>query len=137
MKIQKLIKASMILMGLSAVLFAAKPVRAQQDAAPDNFPETSDSSPVPVEAAQASAIPVAPQTSTSSAITSSAIVAAPTATTEVESSLLNPVDTTTVTTLLLAIGLLVLYGIVETIRKREPRRQQHQIAYTANFGPAA
>src|SRR5271155_2690033 len=130
MKIQKLIKASMILVGLSAVLFAAKPVRAQQDAAPDNFPETSDSSPVPVEAAQASAIPVAPQTS-------SAIVAEPTATTEVESSVLNPVDTTTVTTLMLAIGLLVLYGIVETIRKREPRRQQHQIAYTANFGPAA
>jgi hypothetical protein len=132
MKIQKLIKASVILMGLSAVLFAAKPVRAQQDAAPDNFPETSDSSPVPVEAAQVSVIPVAPQTSTSSAI-----VAEPTATTEVESSLLNPVDTTTVTTLMLAIGLLVLYGIVETIRKREPRRQQHQIAYTANFGPAA
>ena len=130
MKIQKLIKASMILMGLSAVLFAAKPVRAQQDAAPDNFPETSDSSPVPVEAAQASAIPVAQQTS-------SAIVAEPTATTEVESSVLNPVDTTTVTTLMLAIGLLVLYGIVETIRKREPRRRQHQIAYTANFGPAA
>jgi hypothetical protein len=113
MKVQEIIRGSVVVMGLGIALFFASPVRAQQDVNPDTF----DINPgTPTEVAVAVQVP-APVAVQDMGVAQAAIMpasnwdgsfAAP----------LNAVDVTMVVILAVGTGLVALYTVTATRRQR-------------------
>jgi hypothetical protein len=129
MKVQEIIRGSVVVMGLGIALFFASPVRAQQDASPDTF----DINPgTPAEVAVAVQVP-APVAVQDHGVAQAAIMpasnwdgtfAAP----------LNAVDVTMVVILAVGTGLVALYTVAATRRQRRRVSSVSNSAYVASSG---
>jgi hypothetical protein len=131
MKYQKMIRISMMAMGLGTAALLAKPVCAQQEVDPQIFEAASDSQVQTV--AQAAPSLEAPQ---APAIASAA--AAPLSEQDAEMEQLTPVDATVTGALLFGLGSIVLIGMVEAVRGSRRRTwkarpmQSYPLGSTAN-----
>jgi hypothetical protein len=129
MKVQEIIRGSVVVMGLGIALFFASPVRAQQDVNPDTF----DINPgTPTEVAVAVQVP-APVAIQDNGVAQAAIMpasnwdgtfAAP----------LNAVDVTMVVILVLGTGLVALYTVAATRRQRRRVSSVQSSAYPEGSG---
>jgi hypothetical protein len=129
MKVQEIIRGSVVVMGLGIALFFASPVRAQQDVNPDTFDINPGAATEVVVAAQVPA-PVAVQ---DSGVAQAAIMpasnwdgsfAAP----------LNAIDVTMVVILAVGTGLVALYTMAATRRQRRRASPERNNVYVATSG---
>ena len=131
MKVQEIIRGSVVVMGLGIALFFASPVRAQQEMNPDTF-DINPGTPKVVEVAVAVQVP-APVALQDNGVAQAAIMpasnwdgnfAAP----------LNAVDVTMVVILVLGTGLVALYTVAATRRQRRRASPVSNSAYVASSG---
>jgi hypothetical protein len=133
MKYQKIIRISMVAMGLGTAALLAKPVCAQQEVDPQIFEAASDPSSQVQTVAQA-----APSLEAAQAPAIASVAAAPLTEQEVEAAQLTPVDAAVTGALLLGIGSIVLIGMVEAVRGSRRRTwkarpmQSYPLGSTAN-----
>jgi hypothetical protein len=129
MKVQEIIRGSVVVMGLGIALFFASPVRAQQDVSPDTF-DINPGTPTEVAVAAPVAAPSAVQ---NISVTHAAIMpasnwdgafAAP----------LNAIDVTMVVILVVGTGLVALYTVAVTRRQRRHASPVSNGAYVASSG---
>jgi hypothetical protein len=121
MKLQKIIRVSMIAMGLGTALLLARPVCAQQEVDPQSFDATSDSSAQNQAVAQA-----APNYQAAQAPAIASGAAAPLVEMGMEATQLIPMDTTVTGVLFLGI---VLLGMVEVVRGSRRRTWKARTAH--------
>lgn len=131
MKLQKVLRAPMIMMGLGVALLLASPVRAQQEIAPDTF-DVNPGTPKVVEVAAAVQVP-APIAVQDNSVAQAAIMpasnwdgnfAAP----------LNAVDVTMVLILVVGTGLVAVYTLAATRRQRRRVSSVQGNAYPEGSG---
>jgi hypothetical protein len=129
MKVQEIIRGSVVVMGLGIALFFASPVRAQQEMSPDTF-DINPGTPTEVAVAAPVAAPSAVQ---NTSVTQAAIMpasnwdgpfAAP----------LNAIDVTMVVILVVGTGLVALYTVAATRRRRRRASPVSNSAYVASSG---
>ena len=129
MKVQEIMRGSVVVMGLGIALFFASPVRAQQDVSPDTF-DINPGTPTEVAVAVQVPVPVAVQ---DNGVVQAAIMpasnwdgtfAAP----------LNAVDLTMVLILAVGTGLVAFYTVAATHRQRRRASPVSNSAYVASYG---
>ncbi|HEX4543144.1 MAG TPA: hypothetical protein VH114_08250 [Candidatus Acidoferrum sp.] len=130
MKYQKMIRISMMALGLGTAALLAKPVCAQQDVDPQTFEATSDSQVQTV--AQA-----APSLEAAQAPAIASAAATPLAEQEAEVAQLTPVDNMVTAVLLLGIGSIVLLGMAEAVRGSRRRTWKARTMDSYPVGSAA
>jgi hypothetical protein len=130
MKLQRIFRAPMIMMGLGVALLLASPVRGQQEVAPDTFDINPGTPNVEVAVAVQVPAPIAVQ---DNGVAQAAIVpasnwdgtfAAP----------LNAVDVTMVVILALGTGLVALYTVAATRRQRRRNSSLESREYPEGSG---
>jgi hypothetical protein len=132
MKIQRMIRVQLMLLGLGAGLFMAKPVCAQQDTDPTLFEAPADAS-QPNQAA----LNVAPSPEPVIRVTAYAYPVAPSSTQEADMEQLTALDINTVLTLLVGIGSIVLLGVAEVVRGSRRRTWREKAADDFPMGALA
>jgi hypothetical protein len=126
MKLQRIVRVPMIVMGLGVALLLAGPVRAQQEVDPDTF----DINPGTPRIELVAAAPVAIQ---NSGVTQASIMPASNWDGSFAASL-NAVDVTMVVILALGTGLVALYTVAATRRQRRRAYPVRSYVYAQNSG---
>jgi hypothetical protein len=117
MKLQRIFRAPMIVMGLGTALLLASPIRAQQEVDPDTFDVNPGTPKAEVAAAQTTAAPVLASDAGQKMAVSQASTASESAWNGMFAAPLNAVDVAMVVILAAGTGLVALYVATATRRK--------------------
>jgi precorrin-2 methylase len=127
MKVQEIMRGSVVVMGLGIALFFASPVRAQQDVSPDTF-DINPGTPTEVAVAVQVPVPVAVQ---DNGVAQAAIMPA----SNWDGTFAAPLnDVTMVVILAVGTGLVALYTVAATRRQRRRASPVSNSAYVASYG---